>query len=211
MKEQDEEPAFVYFISDQLGGPVKIGTTKHLRERTLWLQGGYPHPLHVLGVLSGDYQLEAEMHRRFAASRLQGEWFQRTPELMEFIRHDAMNYDAGVSVVQAARRQRDEEQEESQQRAVIEHLKRVTGLPFQALVGGEEAMTRVLSRRLLGTPKRLDELDFVESLLMAAECCLLTEKLGGEKAADMWQRMLPVEVREQLDELVRQHERDRLA
>jgi hypothetical protein len=77
----------VYFVqsifADNTGGPVKIGLTHSLRGRFSSLRCGSPLPLRCLKVTPGDFMLETEMHQRFKALRLHGEWFQPAAELLE--------------------------------------------------------------------------------------------------------------------------------
>jgi len=66
----------VYFAR-RADGAIKIGWTERdpaVRAR----DQGY---LTLLGVYDGGRQLERELHARFAASRLKGEFFRLTPEL----------------------------------------------------------------------------------------------------------------------------------
>jgi hypothetical protein len=76
----------VYFIQAVQGGPIKIGVAEDVDARLSALQTGSPLPLRVLAILpsSGRYG-EAQLHQRFAATRLHGEWFEATPELLAFI------------------------------------------------------------------------------------------------------------------------------
>ena len=77
----------VYFISSaKEDGPVKIGfTSREVESRLKAIQTGHPDRLVILGSIEGNQYLEGNIHRRFAASRLQGEWFQRTQELLAMI------------------------------------------------------------------------------------------------------------------------------
>lgn len=75
----------VYFVGASQG-PVKIGHTSSLHSRLIKLQVGHPHQLRVLAILPGDAELEAQMHERFSAARIRGEWFKRTSELRSFMR-----------------------------------------------------------------------------------------------------------------------------
>jgi hypothetical protein len=79
---------FVYFITaDFPDFPVKIGfTRKENGRRQRYLQISCPYRLVVLGTFPGRHKDEFELHRRFAAQQLEGEWFSRSPELMEVIK-----------------------------------------------------------------------------------------------------------------------------
>lgn len=74
----------IYFIQQE-GGPVKIGVSNDVEKRLATLQTGSPRLLRLLGSIPGDELLEQEIHHRFSGHRLQGEWFEASPELMAFI------------------------------------------------------------------------------------------------------------------------------
>lgn len=78
---------FVYFVSAiQEDFPVKIGFAEKSHARRLRsLQNGCPYPLVLLAQFSGTYKDESGLHKRFWKHRLCGEWFSRTPELMQII------------------------------------------------------------------------------------------------------------------------------
>lgn len=78
----------VYFVKDGQG-LVKIGKTKNLKKRmralatanaTLELLGAIP-----VGSERRAYNLEKELHNKLVEYNKQGEWFQLTPELHNFI------------------------------------------------------------------------------------------------------------------------------
>jgi hypothetical protein len=76
----------VYFIAEEGDERyVKIGLSKQasVTLRMSQLQVGNPRKLVLLGTLptSDVYKLEAYFHHHLAALRVNGEWFQRTPEL----------------------------------------------------------------------------------------------------------------------------------
>lgn len=77
----------VYFIRS--GGPdgfIKIGVTSgRVEARLSSLQTGNPHKLTVLATIDGGPEVELKLHRRFAAFRVDGEWFRAAPELLAFI------------------------------------------------------------------------------------------------------------------------------
>jgi hypothetical protein len=81
----DKHPE-VYFIQSD-AGPIKIGHSDvGARSRLSQLQTSSPIGLKLLKVLPGTIKLERELHRKFAQYRLRGEWFQPSPELLEFIK-----------------------------------------------------------------------------------------------------------------------------
>lgn len=74
----------VYFIQAQTG-QIKIGIAANPELRLCSLQTGSPVTLTLLATCPGGRPLEAEYHRRFAASRLHGEWFLPTPDVCAVI------------------------------------------------------------------------------------------------------------------------------
>lgn len=61
-------------------GALKIGscrkaTREALESRLRGIQGMCPVPLRIVRVIAGGERLERELHRRFAAYRMHGEWF----------------------------------------------------------------------------------------------------------------------------------------
>lgn len=75
----------VYFIQRGWRGPIKIGTATDPYARLSALQTGSPTELRLIGIVQGSYEQEAELHRIFDTSRILGEWFQPTPELLGMI------------------------------------------------------------------------------------------------------------------------------
>lgn len=76
----------VYFIQCVAGGPIKIGTAQDVDNRLKAIQACCPYPLRVLHVIQGASQaVEAKLHKRFAALRLHGEWFDANSELLTYI------------------------------------------------------------------------------------------------------------------------------
>lgn len=73
---------FVYFVSDGVDGPIKIGRTANVRRRLTNMQTASPTRLHLLAATEA--LDEKELHARFAAHRLVGEWFRRVPEIVKF-------------------------------------------------------------------------------------------------------------------------------
>ena len=67
----------VYFVQAEIGGPIKIGFTQGKPEvRLKALQTGSPFKLVLLKVIPKvTREQEWELHRRFSAYRLHGEWF----------------------------------------------------------------------------------------------------------------------------------------
>lgn len=76
----------VYFISD--GEHIKIGYTEQsVSSRLATLQTGNPKRLVVLCEISGGREFELQLHQKFKALHVRGEWFERKDELLEYIRN----------------------------------------------------------------------------------------------------------------------------
>lgn len=73
----------VYFLERE-DGAIKIGTTVDFNKRlyALVLEHG---KLRVLGLISGSYQKETDLHQRFSSVKIKGEWFEACQELFDFI------------------------------------------------------------------------------------------------------------------------------
>jgi hypothetical protein len=74
----------VYFIGtdDEF---IKIGFTTNLLDRVRSLSTGSPRDFRVHLVVRGDRDDERELHRRFAAYHVRGEWFRFTEAIVKFI------------------------------------------------------------------------------------------------------------------------------
>ena len=80
--ERDARPIYVYFIR-AANGPIKIGIARDVLQRLAGLQTSNPNKLELLAHRLGDQSVEQEYHRRFAAHRLAGEWFEPHPDILE--------------------------------------------------------------------------------------------------------------------------------
>lgn len=86
----------VYFVSPRVDpSTVKIGVTANLSKRQAALGGGVPGGVTVLATLPGGQDVESFLHEKFAAYRLNGEWFQRSDEVRDFI-NDVLNGKKGL-------------------------------------------------------------------------------------------------------------------
>lgn len=77
---------YVYFaqVQPDHGGPIKIGFTKeHPSSRLKSIQVGCPWPITLRGYARGPMSLERQLHRRFEAYRMEGEWFLPSEELQQ--------------------------------------------------------------------------------------------------------------------------------
>jgi hypothetical protein len=78
----------IYFISSDAvpNFPVKIGKAYgDVPARLAILQVGCPYELTVLATMQGTSTTEKFLHIEFHSCRYRGEWFHRSPELMDFI------------------------------------------------------------------------------------------------------------------------------
>lgn len=73
--EQYGDQPCVYVL--HAGDRYKIGMTSNLRKRIGQLQTGTPHPIEIVTIIPAarPAELEAELHARYAAKRVHGEWF----------------------------------------------------------------------------------------------------------------------------------------
>ena len=78
----DREP-LVYFI--RCGDAVKIGYTKDIDRRLAHIRMLNPNRVEVLAMMAGAVQLERDLHTRFSAQRVHGEWFRLDGELAELL------------------------------------------------------------------------------------------------------------------------------
>lgn len=75
----------LYFMGIEPAGPVKIGITYDITRRLRHIQMACPYEVSLIADFPGSRSIEAELHRRFAAHRMKGEWFNRVDEIMDEI------------------------------------------------------------------------------------------------------------------------------
>lgn len=66
---------FVYAIRAGDTLHTKIGTAVDPWKRRKELQTGNPHDLHIIGLVEGELELEATLHKAMARFHMRGEWF----------------------------------------------------------------------------------------------------------------------------------------
>lgn len=86
---QGQQDGRVYFVQAGDGGNIKIGVSGNPETRVAGLQTGSDEPLRILATIPGGRAVEKELHRRFAALRVKGEWFRPEQELLDLIRTSA--------------------------------------------------------------------------------------------------------------------------
>jgi hypothetical protein len=103
-------PAFdepmVYFIGIEKrivpNSPVKIGVSRHPLARVAEMSLQSPYPLTLLAICRGGLSKERKYHARFAAQRLHGEWFARSPDLERLIRWQKAHGDLRALLLECA-------------------------------------------------------------------------------------------------------------
>lgn len=75
----------VYAIQSVDGGPIKFGYSDNVPKRLAQIQTNHHARLVVLATRPGRVVDEREIHRAFAAHRLNGEWFAPAPEVLAFV------------------------------------------------------------------------------------------------------------------------------
>lgn len=75
----------IYFIRMGEDGPIKIGRTRDVQERLAGLQTANPYKLSILATIVAPTILELQIHAYFNEYRLEGEWFEPQPEVLEFV------------------------------------------------------------------------------------------------------------------------------
>jgi len=72
----------VYFIRATATNQIKIGVTSDPKQRFADLQRATTERLEWIGSVEGGFKLEDELHKKFGKSRVRGEWFEMTDELL---------------------------------------------------------------------------------------------------------------------------------
>jgi hypothetical protein len=72
----------VYFIRHE--HLVKIGYSSNLRQRAAQIMGDIAGPAEFIGHMPGERDMEAHLHKVFAAQRFAGEWFFETDQIRAF-------------------------------------------------------------------------------------------------------------------------------
>ena len=77
----------IYFIQVENNGPIKIGTAVDPEKRLNNLQIGNHKKLNLIAVIPGKSGLESKIHRDLKGFRRDGEWFNPTTEVLDYIRN----------------------------------------------------------------------------------------------------------------------------
>lgn len=92
----------VYFVREATAGNIKIGVTTNFRQRMADLRQQNTAELEPIGFVNGDAATEGQLHQIFNSSRISGEWFHPTAELMAYIDSRAQKPEALPIVHDAA-------------------------------------------------------------------------------------------------------------
>ena len=82
----DPSRSFVYFA--RAGNKVKIGVSKNPQQRLGSIKTGSSNKVRIYYVTPGDMALERDLHRLFAADRVNGEWFIYSSQIRGWIEAD---------------------------------------------------------------------------------------------------------------------------
>lgn len=85
----------VYFIRQKGGGPIKIGHAIYPLLRLKQIQACSPVEVELIAAMHGSAKLERELHLRFSSSRLHGEWFDDSEELLSYTEEVGLPEDLG--------------------------------------------------------------------------------------------------------------------
>lgn len=85
-----DEKGYVYFIQAKNSRRIKIGyTSESPQDRLEAMQTGSPEKLELLGFERAPRRREKELHKLWKPSRLHGEWFEESSELLQYIQENA--------------------------------------------------------------------------------------------------------------------------
>ena len=88
---------FVYAV--ECAGRIKIGYSSYPERRFTKLMADAPFPSTLLGFWPGSRADEMAVHKRFASTRVHGEWFTATDALLAFVADNRIEPPARRSVV----------------------------------------------------------------------------------------------------------------
>lgn len=75
----------IYFLRSGPDNFIKIGYSSEPTARAVTLATGSPYEGEILATIAGSREEERGLHVRFAASRIRGEWFRPSGDLIGFI------------------------------------------------------------------------------------------------------------------------------
>ncbi len=83
--EELEDQTYIYFAEAVGQDRIKIGKADNPEDRLKQLQTGSPVELRLLGVIADKASRETDIHALFDQDRIQGEWFNASPDLRRYI------------------------------------------------------------------------------------------------------------------------------
>jgi hypothetical protein len=89
--------SLVYFLLDPVLNTVKIGASKHPEKRKDHLQTCTSSELILIRSVDVEpisgFDAERILHHKFEQSRVRGEWFQGTPEILDFAKNGDVKHE----------------------------------------------------------------------------------------------------------------------
>lgn len=76
---------WIYFIFDKKSQSIKIGYSSNPSQRLATLQVGNSNQLRLIKTIKGGVDIEHRLHDKFKTLKINGEWFQASQELLQFI------------------------------------------------------------------------------------------------------------------------------
>ena len=84
--ERSTKPKMIYFVQMGKNGPIKIGKTANIKERLKVFQASSPYKIKLLYYKKCfKPPLEYELHKKFKAERIHGEWFHPSKKIFNYI------------------------------------------------------------------------------------------------------------------------------
>lgn len=84
-REERDATCKVYFMRSTDTGRIKIGYSKDVLRRRNEIQAAHGGAIQILLTISGGPTMEGELHQRFAAHKVFGEWFEPAAEILAFV------------------------------------------------------------------------------------------------------------------------------
>ena len=75
----------LYAIEAPRYGAIKFGISANPKDRLAEMQVGCPERLRLLGFIDGGLQLEREIHTILGSSRIRGEWFNCSDDMVSLV------------------------------------------------------------------------------------------------------------------------------
>jgi hypothetical protein len=79
------ESSYIYVAQRRPDGAIKIGWTRDIERRLRELRKGIRSPVTLIACVPGDHAGELSLQERFAAHRVDGEWFMCEGRVAEFV------------------------------------------------------------------------------------------------------------------------------